>query len=314
MGGIPPAKRMVMENEELQFKPLPGMEPPQDLPPLPVAGLGLDSEGPVPAGFNERFVAYVIDSLPFVLLARVTLKMVVSGGFLHYSVGAERLWKLMWILLYILYEAAFSSGGRATLGKYLLNIRVRSRDGGSLSFPRALLRAFAYFLSSATFNIGYLMALFTENHRALHDYAAGSRVVSIRDRSDWANGLVMAVSWGTMVILMGTWLNNTVLKLQPSEKRQIITAHQTISKLGVLEYIYMKHNGFYTNDLQQLADLTGNVNAVRAELYRNLDPESLVISSNGRRFVITAKARNWRHTEVEVKSQLDAPPPPGMLP
>lgn len=292
-----------MENDNFEFKPLPEI-PGQEEEPLRGA------EGPVPAGFNERFVAYVVDALPFVLAAYATLKMAVKAGLFPYTTVNEWLWKFLWIGLYIVYETLLSSGGRATLGKYLLNIRVKAKDGGDLSVPKAFVRSLAYFLSSATFNLGYLMALVTENKRALHDFAAGSRVVSIRDRSDWGNGLVLAFSWGMMIILCGTWLNNTVLKMTPSEKKQIIAAHRTISKLAKLEEIYLQREGHYTNDLRKLADLTGNVNAVRAELFNNLRPESLVIASNGRRFLITAKARNWRKTEVQVKSRVDAPPPP----
>lgn len=294
-----------MENNDLEFKPLP------EIPGIDEAEQA--AEGPVPAGFNERFVAYVIDALPFVLLTYATLKVAVAAGLFTYSVGNERLWKFLWILLYVLYEALLSSGGRATVGKYLLSIRVRAKDGGDLPLSKAFLRAGAYFLSSATFNLGYLIALVTRDKRALHDFVAGSRVVSIRERSDWANGLVLAVSWGTMVILTGLWLNNTVLKLSPSEKAQIISAHRTISKLAKLEEIYMQREGRYTNDLRKLADLTGNVNAVRAELFKNLQPDTLTISSNGRKFVITAKARNWRKTEVQVVSRVDAPPPPGIM-
>ncbi len=292
-----------MENNNLEFKPLPEIPGQEDMA-LPGA------DGPVPAGFNERFVAYVIDALPFVLITYPTLRLAVKAGFFPYTTGNEWLWKFLWIGVYVVYETIFSSGGRATLGKYLLNIRVRANDGGDLSVPRAFLRSLAYFLSSATLNIGYLMALGTENHRALHDLVAGSRVVSVRERGDLANGLVLAVSWGMMVILGGTWLNNTVLKISPSEKKQIIAAHRTISKVAKLEVIYMKREGRYTNDLRALADLTGNVNAVRAELFKTLEPNTLVIASNGRRFRITAKARNWRKTEVEVASSVDAPPPP----
>lgn len=295
-----------MENNDLEFKPLPeipGIEETADAAP----------EGPQPAGFNERFVAYVIDALPFVLLTYATLKVAVAAKLFPYTSGNEWLWKFLWMGLYIVYEALFSSGGRATVGKYLLSIRVRATDGGDLPLSKAFVRAFAYFLSSATFNLGYLVALVTKDKRALHDFLAGSRVVSIRERSDWGNGLVLALSWGMMVILAGTWLNNTVLKLSPSEKAQIIAAHRTISKLAKLEEIYMQREGRYTNDLRKLADLTGNVNAVRAELFKNLQPDSLTISSNGRKFLITAKARNWRKTEVQVVSRVDAPPPPGIM-
>ena len=294
---------LIMENNDFNFKPLPEIPGQEE-------ETRSGDEGPVPAGFNERFVAYVVDALPFVLATYATLKMAVRAGLFTYTTGNEWLWKFLWIGLYIIYEAVFSSGGRATLGKYMMSIRVRARDGGDLSFRRALVRALAYFLSSITFNFGYVMALFTENKRALHDYVAGSRVISIRDRSDWANGLVLAFSWGMMVILCGTWLNNTVLKMTPPEKKQVIAAHRTIAKLAKLEEIYMRREGHYTNDLRKLADLTGNVNAVRAELFQTLEPETLFISSNGRRFQITAKARNWRKTEVKVTSRVDAPPPP----
>ncbi|MBI4351205.1 MAG: RDD family protein [Elusimicrobia bacterium] len=295
----------MMEYNDFNLKPLPeipGQEEDEVRGP----------EGPVPAGFNERFVAYVADALPFVLATYATLGPALKAGLLPRTNAGEWLWKFLWLGLYIVYETIFSSGGRATLGKYLLNIRVKAKDGSELSVRRAFVRSLAYFLSSATFNLGYLLALVTENKRALHDLIAGSRVVSIRGRSDWGNGLVLAFSWGMMVILCGTWLNNTVLKVTPSEKKQIIAAHRTISKLAKLEELYLQREGHYTNDLRKLADLTGNVNAVRAELFNNLRPESLVIASNGRKFLITAKARNWRKTEVQVASRVDAPPPPLM--
>ena len=301
-----------MENNDFEFKPLPGIG---ELAPGGAAAPEIpELEGPVPAGFNERFVAYVADSLPFVLISNYTLRLASDSGVVLRTSATEWKWRFMWIAVYVLYEAVFSAGGRATLGKYLLGIRVRSNDGGALPFPRSMVRAVAYFLSSATFNLGYLMALFTPNKRALHDYVAGSRVVSVKERGDFGNGVVIALSWSLLAILAGTWLNNTVLKMTPYEKGQIISAHRTISKLAILEDLYMKREGHYTNDLRSLADMTGNVNAVRAELYKTLEPKSLVISSNGRRFKINAKARNWRKTEVEVVSKVDAPEPGTLTP
>lgn len=290
-----------MENNNFEFKPLPPLPGQEEEQPEAA------SEGPVPAGFNERFVAYLIDGLPFVLLTYATLNIAVKAGVMAYTTGNEWRWKFLWMGLYVIYQAVFSSGGRVTLGKWLLNLRVRSADGGDLPFGKALVRALSYFLSSATLNLGYLMALFTRDKRALHDFTAGSRVVSIKERGDLGDGIVLAVSWGMMVILFGTYLNNTLLKLSPSEKTQIIAAHRTISKLGTLEVIYMRQNGQYTHELAKLAELTGNVNAVRAELFKTIEPNTLVISSNGRKFKITAKARNWRHTEVQVLSRVDAP-------
>ncbi|MCM2267201.1 MAG: RDD family protein [Elusimicrobiales bacterium] len=291
--------------EDFKIEPLSPLPGPQEQ-----AQAAVEPEGPVPAGFNERFLAYAMDAFPFVLGTYLSLNAMVQAGVMAYTPGNVWKWKALWIAAYVLYETVFSSGGRATVGKLLMGIRVRANDGGDLSVVRSLVRALAYFLSSATLNLGYLAALVTPGNRALHDYISGSRVVSVRERGDLANGLVLALSWGLMAILIGSWLNQTVLKLSPGEKTQIIAAHRTISKLAKLEEIYMEREGHYTNDLKTLADLTGNVNAVRAELYKTLEPQTLTIASNGRRFKITAKARNWRKTEVEVLSRRDAPSAP----
>jgi len=268
-------------------------------------------DGPVTAGFNERFLAYVIDALPFVAVCYASFSLLLKKGLLSYSVPLESKWKFLWILAYLVYETVLSSGGRATLGKFIMGIRVKAagRAGSGLEdlgFFKALLRSLAYFLSAFTLNLGFLLALFTRNKRALHDYIAGSRVVSLRERGDAANGLIMGLSWALMAVFCWSWINQYVLKMTPFEKRQVITAYTTISKLGVLEKIYLKENGYYTNDLKRLAAITGNVKAVRAELLKNLADNSLSIASDGRGYIITAKARNWRKTEVQVTS----PPPP----
>jgi len=285
-----------MENENFVFTPQsgPGLQPAFD-PEL--------EQGTFAAGFNERFLAYVIDALPFLAFHYLSFTLLVRAGAVGGSSSNELKMKLAWIGVYVLYETMLSADGRATLGKYLLNIRVEAADGGPLPLPRAFARALAYFLSSATFNLGYLVALFTPGKRALHDYVAGSRVVSLRERGDLASGLVLAFSWGFMAILTGSWINNNVLKLTPEEKIRIVAAHRTISKLGVLEEFHLRGTGHYTNELKSLAALTGNVNAVRAELFQTLEPNTLIITSNGRNYLITAKARNWRKTQVEVKSK-----------
>lgn len=289
-----------MDNENLIFTPQPGTQLQVDF--------NRDLEqGPFAAGFNERFLAYVIDAAPFLALHYISFTALVKSGGLAAGAANELKMKLVWIGGYVLYETLLSSGGRVTLGKYLLSIRVEAVDGGPLSLARSFARSLAYFVSSAILNIGYLIALFTPEKRALHDYVCGSRVVSLRERGDIASGLVLAFSWGLMAILSGAWINNNVLKLSAAEKVQIVAAHRTLSKLGVLEEYYLRRTGHYTNDLKRLVTLTGNVNAVRAELLKTLEPNTLVLVSNGRNFTITSKAKNWRKTQVQVKSRITAP-------
>ena len=261
-----------------------------------------EQRGPVPAGFNERFLAYAIDASPFVLGAYVTFAIMVKNGSVQYSFAAENEWKLVWIAAYLLYETLLSSGGRATLGKFLMGIRVKAADGSDLSFAKAFIRSVSYFVSAAPINLGYIIALFTPDKRALHDYLGGSRVVSIKERGDWADGLVLAVSWALMAMLIGSWINQNFLRVGPEEKKVVAKAQTTISKVAKLEEIYKMMYGGYTEDMKRLAALTGNPSAVRNEIIRTVEPNTLVIATDGRAYVISAKAKNWRKTEVQIKS------------
>ncbi|HAH31042.1 MAG TPA: hypothetical protein DCL44_01870 [Elusimicrobia bacterium] len=292
-----------MEDDNLVFIPQSGQmtEPLEQFSPQDKV------EGPVSAGFNERFLAYVVDALPFVAVCYASFGLLIKKGLLGYSEASQSKWKLLWILAYLVYETILSSGGRATVGKFIMNIRVKAVSGEDLGIFRAFLRSLAYFLSAVLLNLGFLLALVTRNKRSLHDYISGSRVVSLRERGDMANGMILVLSWALIAVFCGSWINRSVLKMTPFEKRQVITAYKTVYKLGVLEKIYLRENGHYTNDLKRLAALTGNVSAVRAELVKNLAENTLLLASDGRGFKITARARNWRKTEVQVTSPPPAP-------
>lgn len=251
-----------------------------------------------PAGFSERFLAYVIDTLPFWFLVYFTYDFLVRGGYIP-SVSITT-WKVIWIGLFFAYETVFSSNGRATLGKYLLKIRVKAVDGKDLSASKAFIRTIGYFIGSYTINLGYVIALFTQNKRALHDYLASSRVVKIEERSDFAEGAILVVSWAVMAFLLGNWIHKSVLAVTPYEQNQIAKANRTIGKLAKLQEIHFQKYGFYTNDIRRLADLTRNIPAVRKEISENLSENSLEIATNGKHYIISAQAKNWRKTKVEV--------------
>ena len=262
-----------------------------------------DPRGPVPAGFNERVLAYVIDAAPFVAAAYFTFSLLVGNGSMQYSFAAEIKWKVLWIVPYVIYETIFSSGGRATIGKYLLDIRVKAADGVTdLSGGKAFMRALGYFFSAAPLNLGYLLALVTSGKRALHDYLGGSRVISIKERSDRADGLILAVAWALMAMFTGSWKNRNFLTLSPGERLQVGLAHVTIAKIAKLEEIHRMTYGRYTEDMKRLAALTGNPAAVRREIMKTIEPNTLTLATDGRAYIISAKAKNWRKTEVSVSS------------
>jgi uncharacterized RDD family membrane protein YckC len=75
------------------------------------------------------------------------------------------------------YETIMVGKYGATLGKMACKIKVVTPDGGPVGYGQACGRYFAKILSSLICLIGYIMACFDEEKRALHDRICGTRVV-----------------------------------------------------------------------------------------------------------------------------------------
>jgi uncharacterized RDD family membrane protein YckC len=75
------------------------------------------------------------------------------------------------------YVAAFTVAGGQTIGKMLLSLRVIGDDGRPIDAAGGVLRALGCMLVPVTLGLSYLPALFTSDHRAIHDRLAGTRVV-----------------------------------------------------------------------------------------------------------------------------------------
>lgn len=75
------------------------------------------------------------------------------------------------------YVSAFTVAGGQTIGKMIVNLRVIGDDGRPVDAAGGMLRALGCMLVPLTLGLSYLPALFTSDHRALHDRLAGTRVV-----------------------------------------------------------------------------------------------------------------------------------------
>jgi uncharacterized RDD family membrane protein YckC len=75
------------------------------------------------------------------------------------------------------YEIFFIGAYGATLGKMLMKVKVVMPDGGRVSYARATGRHFAKILSGIILYIGYLMAFWDDEKRALHDRICATRVI-----------------------------------------------------------------------------------------------------------------------------------------
>jgi uncharacterized RDD family membrane protein YckC len=75
------------------------------------------------------------------------------------------------------YLVAFTAGGQ-TLGKMVTGIRVvQSEADASLDLGRAFLRTLMWVVLAVPAGLGFLTAVFSRDHRGLHDRFAGTRVV-----------------------------------------------------------------------------------------------------------------------------------------
>ena len=144
------------------------------------AGVSVRS-GPVYAGFWVRFGAKLID-----LLILVGVNLVIGLVFILTAGGLEGgdaspAGSLYLQAIYQAFGAAYTTFflGRfgATPGKMACGLRVAAPDGRPISYPRALGRYLAEYLSGMLLMLGYIMATFDGEKRTLHDRICGTRVM-----------------------------------------------------------------------------------------------------------------------------------------
>ncbi|MEX2145469.1 MAG: RDD family protein [Candidatus Rokuibacteriota bacterium] len=137
---------------------------------------------PRAAGFWIRAVALVID---LVIVGFVKLSLEVFAG-RRFGAEVEQAWSFQTtiVLFTLLFTAAYTTLLHTwlgqTIGKSVVGVRVVAVDGRGLDGGAALLRYLGYYVSTATFGFGYLMAALRRDKRALHDLVAGSRVEHVR--------------------------------------------------------------------------------------------------------------------------------------
>jgi uncharacterized RDD family membrane protein YckC len=149
-------------------------------------------------GFWIRFGALIIDGIILAVVGtiiRFPLGMGIGGIGLSMSRNPDPnqvltvlptimgLIGLSWLIqmaLSLAYEVYFLSTRGATPGKMALGLKVIRADGSAISAGLAAGRFFAKYLSFLTLCIGFIIAAFDREKRALHDHICQTRVVVAR--------------------------------------------------------------------------------------------------------------------------------------
>ncbi|HEX3747457.1 MAG TPA: RDD family protein [Bryobacteraceae bacterium] len=146
-------------------------------------------------GFWIRFVAVLIDGIILTVASSAVQLLLLGSAFRPFTnvreplppdqalaafgamMGALALSMLMGVVIGASYEGFFVARVGATPGKMVFGLKVVRPDGGPVHLGRAVGRYFAKWLSSLTLCIGYIIAGFDAEKRAMHDMIVDTRVV-----------------------------------------------------------------------------------------------------------------------------------------
>ena len=132
--------------------------------------------------FFRRFGANIIDNFIFLVLF-----LIIQTGLEDYSSNflASDSVIMFWIIILILlvtvgplvyFTLMECSVYQGTFGKKVMGLKVVNVNGEGIGFGRALGRNLGKILSNILL-VGYIIILFTEGNKGLHDYVSGSEVI-----------------------------------------------------------------------------------------------------------------------------------------
>jgi uncharacterized RDD family membrane protein YckC len=136
------------------------------------------------ASFGLRFLALLLDGVIGLVVGiliniifRVSLVPDPARPFAVFLSIATLLNFAWGFAYYVFFLASYG----ATLGKMAVGVKIVTAEGGPISYGRAIGRYFCTgFLEPFTLGIGYLIALFDDQNRTLHDRICGTRAIATR--------------------------------------------------------------------------------------------------------------------------------------
>ncbi|MFI5362642.1 MAG: RDD family protein [Elusimicrobiota bacterium] len=250
----------------------------------------------IPGRFSDRFVAYLLDTIPFVVGAVGSVW--VWGGPLSRPITNENLLAIgaAWAGLAVLWQFAGNLAG-GTPGKKLLGLAVVTADGSFPGFGRALARSLGWVLSTPFANFGFLVALFHPRTRALHDLLAGTYVVEAGPRR--SNGALLFLAAAPAAIglfALQYWTN--MVRPTPEDLAAIARAENGLNVIARVEESCREKNGTYAATVADLAEASGDVELFRSAMLDVFRPTPFKLVAGNKRWRVVAAAKDRRNTLV----------------
>lgn len=252
-----------------------------------------------PATFNDRFVAYFIDTAP--LVVGYCLTMIYAPQFARFAAKG-------WIGVYVAYQFLGNMAG-GTIGKKMMGLKVLRPDGTYLGAPRSLLRALGHLVSTPLCNFGFLVALLHPENRALHDLLSGSVVLEPRRKGAAEHAVLFAAAALTLSGLYGLMLYLHLFRPTPDDLLAIDKAKQGLQVMAQIEESYKGSHGAYSGKLADLAEASGDPEQFRSAMSDLFDAKGFLVEAGNRGYRIAGFARDRKRTKVVIEG-----PPPTLKP
>ncbi|MEQ1920014.1 MAG: RDD family protein [Elusimicrobiota bacterium] len=249
------------------------------------------------ARFSDRFVAYMIDTLPFGVGVAASVWVLV--GPLAKAPTPEHLALIgaAWVTAVFAYQLIGNLNG-CTIGKRLLGLRVIARDGGPPGFSRSLIRAMVWLVGSTAGSFGFFVALFNRENRTLHDYASGTVVIESYRKSS-AEGLALFLVGALGAIgLFGFQIYSGWARPTPRDLAAVSNATEGLAVIAQVQEAYKLKTGTYAASIDQLAEASGNPAEFRTAMAVLFMPEPFKMEAGNRGWRIRALARDRQRTPV----------------
>ena len=249
------------------------------------------------ARFSDRFIAYLIDTVPFAAGAVATTWVLLiplaklPTPRLLAAVGAA------WITMAFGWQLLGNMAG-GTPGKRLMGLRVLARDGEEPGFGRALARSLVWLLGHPLANVGFLLALLNRENRALHDYAAGTVVVEAYPKSAGEGAAVFVAAALAAAGLFAFQLRTAWARPTPSDVAALAKAREGLGVIGAAQEAYKAKNGTYAATTDELASVSGDPEKFLKAMSELFDGEGVVLEAGNRAWRIRARARDRARTPI----------------